>query len=75
MKVTATRAALRAATIVSTAVAAILTAPGAGWANTAASGRQFGRHVVDCAQTMGLSGDHEPGMHRGFAGYDPTHTC
>ena len=30
----------------------------------------FGSHVSECAQTMGFSGTHNPGMHRGAAGWD-----
>lgn len=30
----------------------------------------FGTHVRDCAQTMGFSGTHNPGMHHGAAGWD-----
>jgi len=30
----------------------------------------FGRHVATCAQTMGFSGTHNPGMHRGAAGWN-----
>ena len=30
----------------------------------------FGQHVSDCAQTMGFSGSHNPGMHHGAAGWD-----
>ena len=30
----------------------------------------FGGHVRDCAQTMGFSGTHNPGMHHGAAGWD-----
>lgn len=34
------------------------------------TGADFGQHVRHCAQTMGFSGTHNPGMHRGFAGWD-----
>jgi hypothetical protein len=34
------------------------------------TGRDFGQHVRTCAQTMGFSGDHNPGMHAGFAGWN-----
>lgn len=34
-----------------------------------ASGGDFGQHVRHCAQTMGFSGTHNPGMHHGFAGW------
>ena len=30
----------------------------------------FGQHVSTCAQKMGLSGDHNPGMHHGASGWD-----
>ena len=30
----------------------------------------FGSHVRVCAQEMGFSGTHNPGMHRGAAGWD-----
>lgn len=36
---------------------------------------EFGQHVVTCEQTMGFSGDHNPGMHQGYAGWSPDHTC
>ena len=35
----------------------------------AESGRAFGQHVANCAQQMGFDGAHNPGMHRGFAGW------
>ena len=28
----------------------------------------FGQHVSQCAQTMGFSADHNPGMHHGVSG-------
>jgi hypothetical protein len=30
----------------------------------------FGQHVSACAQTMGFSADHNPGMHQGVSGWD-----
>jgi hypothetical protein len=30
----------------------------------------FGQHVSTCAQTMGLTGEHNPGMHDGASGWD-----
>ena len=30
----------------------------------------FGAHVRDCAQTMGFTGTHNPGMHHGAADWD-----
>lgn len=39
------------------------------------TGRDFGQHVAQCAQLMGgFSGSHNPGIHRGFAGWDGS-TC
>lgn len=40
-----------------------------------ARGDEFGRHVVLCVQLMGFEGDHNPGEHAGFSGWDPDHTC
>ncbi len=34
------------------------------------SGGSFGQHVSTCAQTMGFNGEHNPGMHRGFADWN-----
>lgn len=56
------------------AVGALLVPAGAR-ADASAGGPAFGEHVVDCAQTMGCDGEHNPGMHRGFAGWDPSHVC
>ena len=36
----------------------------------AATPTNFGSHVSACAQTMGFSGTHNPGMHHGAAGWD-----
>ena len=41
----------------------------------ASASDDFGKHVVACAQGTGLDGSHNPGMHRGFAGWDPSHAC
>ena len=40
-----------------------------------AAGSEFGHHVQSCARSMGFDGTHNPGMHHGFAGWDPTHVC
>ena len=50
---------------------------GAGSALAAeATGRDYAEHVRMCQQEMGFSGTHNPGvMHRGYSGWDPTHTC
>lgn len=61
-------------TAIGTALAGgVLLTAGVG-APAAASG-DFGDHVSTCAQTVGFSADHNPGMHRGRHGWDPTHGC
>lgn len=42
---------------------------------SAGTGQEFGHHVQSCAQTMGFDGTHNPGMHTGYAGWDPSHVC
>ena len=42
---------------------------------SAGAGPKFGQHVQNCAQVMGFDGTHNPGMHTGYAGWDPTHVC
>jgi hypothetical protein len=74
MNPTARRIGQRVAAAATTALA-IMIIPTPSWADTGTTGRDFGEHVVHCAQTMGFTGDHNPGMHHGFAGFDPTHTC
>ena len=44
-------------------------------AQAAGSNADFGQHVKMCAQTMGFDGTHNPGMHQGESGWDPSHTC
>lgn len=44
-------------------------------AQAADSNAAFGQHVSTSAQTMGFDGMHNPGMHQGKSGWDPTHTC
>jgi hypothetical protein len=34
------------------------------------TGRDFGRHVSEHAQKGHFDGDHNPGRHQGFAGWD-----
>lgn len=55
------------------AAAAVLLPVGA--AAPAIAADQFGQHVRSCAQTMGFDGAHNPGMHQGYAGWSPDHTC
>lgn len=56
--------------VTGTLLAGVLALPGT--AALASPSENFGSHVRDCAQTMGFSGDHNPGMHRGAAGWDRT---
>lgn len=60
--------------------ARVIAALGAGIALVAlpaapATAGDFGQHVRTCAQTHGFGADHNPGMHRGITGWDPTHEC
>jgi hypothetical protein len=41
----------------------------------AADGREFGGHVVHCAQSVGFDGAHNLGMHQGFRGFAADHMC
>jgi hypothetical protein len=47
---------------------------GSAAASGAATGRDYGAHVATCAQTVGFSADHNPGMHHGYAEW-PGDTC
>lgn len=67
------RSLVRAAGVVAATTALALASPAV--ATAAASGADFGQHVRHCAQSMGLDGTHNPGMHQGFAGWDPSHMC
>ena len=54
----------------------LLAVPAAAWAQPdgADAGRDFGQHLAGCAREMGFDGTHNPGMHRGLAGW-PGHDC
>ena len=65
----------RSVVAASAVLAGVMVLPTPASADTGATGRDFGHHVVTCAQTMGFNGDHDPGMHQGFAGWDPMHMC
>lgn len=54
--------------IVSTLVATALVLGTAGVAS-ASTGGNYGQHVATCAKTHGFSGDMNPGMHHGAAGW------
>lgn len=64
---------IKAAGVVAATAALALASPAVSTA--AGSGADFGQHVRDCAQSMGFDGTHNPGMHHGFAGWDPSHMC
>jgi hypothetical protein len=63
---------IRLVVIGSTLAAVVLTV---GAATPATAAGDFGEHVGSCAQTIGFSADHNPGMHQGRQGWDPAHTC
>lgn len=65
----------RIAAVSGVAVVAVLLLPVPASAVTGSTGRDFGQHVVMCAQGMGFDGQHNPGMHHGFAGWDAAHMC
>lgn len=50
------------------AIGLLIALPSAAQADPATG--NFGQHVSTCAQTMGFSGHHNPGMHRGASGWD-----
>ena len=54
---------------------AVAVLPAAASADAGATGRAYGSHIVMCAQGMGFTGQHNPGMHHGFSGWDPAHSC
>jgi len=60
--------------VIGTAVAAVVATPVAAWAEPG-TGQEFGQHVSACAQMMGFDGTHNPGVHKGFAGWEATHDC
>lgn len=59
---------LAIAAAVAGAIAILATAAPASAADT--NSRDFGQHVHICAQTMGFTGNHNPGLHQGYAGWD-----
>ena len=63
----------RAASGALAAVALLTIATATGTPATAAG--DFGEHVSTCARDHGFSAAHNPGMHQGFHGWDPTDTC
>jgi hypothetical protein len=65
---------VRRLVVIGAATAAVGLTPAAASAESG-SGREFGQHVSACAQGMGFDGTHNPGMHRGFAGWEGMHDC
>ena len=63
------RRALQIAIAVTALAAPMIGAPA--WADEPTPGG-FGQHVSECAEQPGFSGDHNPGMHHGAAGWNGT---
>lgn len=63
----------RSVLVLGAALIGVVALPVAASADTSPSGRDFGEHVVVCEQMMGFDGEHNPGMHDGFADWDPSH--
>ena len=57
----------RAVVIIVTLAVPLLSSPA--WASPQTGG-EFGQHVRECARQVGFSGEHNPGMHQGAAGWD-----
>lgn len=68
------RGLVRNVVVLAAASVAVVLSPSTGWADTP-TGWEFGQHVVACEQAMGFTGQHNPGMHEGFSGWDPDHMC
>jgi Spy/CpxP family protein refolding chaperone len=69
------RSLLRSLTMVGTLAVTMGLAPAAASA-AVATDAEFGEHVAHCAQMVCLSGQHNPGMHQGYAGHgDMEHDC
>ncbi|GAA2102988.1 hypothetical protein GCM10009841_19850 [Microlunatus panaciterrae] len=56
--------------VVRATAALVLLASPAATAQAEQTGRDFGHHVAGCAQTLGMSGSHNPGMHQGLSDWD-----
>ena len=65
----------RNAVLVVAVLAGVVVLPAAASAAAATTRSDIGDHVGMCVQTMGFNGQHNPGMHHGFAGWDPAHAC
>ena len=60
----------RAVLAVAFAFVLVMAMPFAAEAQPTQEGSGFGQHAAQCAQTMGFSADHNPGMHHGARGWD-----
>ena len=47
-----------------------LSGTGSARAQSSSGNDGFGRHVASCVRASGFDGAHNPGMHRGAAGWD-----
>jgi hypothetical protein len=56
--------------VLGAAVIISLTASPPAPAEPLAAASSFGQHVRTCAQQVGFSGEHNPGMHQGLSGWD-----
>lgn len=65
----------RSIVMLGTVLVGVVALPVAAMADASPTAGDFGEHVVVCEQAMGFDGYHNPGMHQGFSGWDPTHTC
>jgi len=64
------RSRIRGLLAVPFALGLLMSMPVAAQAQPTQEGSGFGRHVSLCAQMMGFSADHNPGMHQGAHGWN-----
>lgn len=57
-------------TVAAAIAVAALSVVGPASAQPAPGAQNFGGHVASCARDMGFDGAHNPGRHRGAAGWD-----
>lgn len=65
-----TKPAVLATVVVAATAAFALVTTTAASAQAEPTGREFGHHVAACAQSSGMDGSHNPGMHQGFSNWD-----
>ena len=56
--------------VVAATATLVFASPAAASAQADPTGQDFGHHVAECAQTSGMNGSHNPGMHQGFSNWD-----